>query len=144
MTRARKRSDAFSYILVNVIASIYLFMALRLIKKYQNNLLKDLLNKPKSFSKRELIKIHNRNKSTLDTTDLTRIHNLKKSWYQSSLITMLSKVVSITKEVEMHSRILLYPERNEVVLTYDELRELISLTSEFECASEQSNSYSSN
>ena len=59
------------------------------------------------------------------------------------IMPSIIKVLNTIKEIELIQRVGAYPERNEVVLTYDELKELSAALKDFEPAEEQSNIYHS-
>lgn len=83
---------------------------------------------------------HTSLKSKLDYFISNHQNKFSGYWFTKSLDKPVKELVSTLKEVEMHLRANAYPERNEVLLTYDELKELSEAFSGWDCPSEFENS----
>jgi|GEM_PF-6364159 hypothetical protein len=85
----------------------------------------------------KLVELHSKNKAILDTIHFTYEDIKSAPWYYYPIKNSLITLIETVKELEMASRIKAFPERNEIPLTYDELKELSEALQGWECASEQ-------
>jgi hypothetical protein len=121
----------------------------RKINKVNSALVKDIANFEnivKSVSKVAMVKRHANIKEGLDKygemADVLRSTTFENfNWYMKRLVKSCAALIENAKILEMKCRLAAYPESNEVVLTYDELRELNEALKGWESAEEQSDIY---
>jgi hypothetical protein len=115
------------------------------LNKINQTLLPKVEEEIKTKSAEELIETHQFIKSCLDLIHSKKFRTRNSntninhpSWLIKPLIKPVMEFIDVMKQVELKYRISAYPERNQIVLTYDEMRELSELTKGWEPAEEQS------
>jgi|GEM_PF-6750210 len=100
------------------------------------------LNKRISNGSISVERLKNNHKNTLKI--LERLHiTLEDKFKTEKLIKpSIFKMINSIKEIEQIERLAAYPENNQIVLSYDEMRELSLALKGFEPAEEQSDVYS--
>jgi len=93
-----------------------------------------------SISQKKLKRDHKNTVNVLEKINLKIGDKLKN---EKIIKPHLLKMINNIKEIELIERVAAHPERNEIVLSYDELKELSIALKDFEPAEEQSNIYHS-
>jgi hypothetical protein len=110
------------YITLAPILRVFFYRRKKKIAKLNNEI--QLVLQSGHLTKKDLIESHGKIKSYIDL----HAHNLSKLDGEPIFRPALQAYLSELKKIEVFNRVAAYPERNEVVLTYDELYELNHLT----------------
>jgi len=119
-------TDVFSYFWL-YLTSLHLARKANAVNKELKNMVEDFDRYIKALSKEDAIEHHSAIKAALDKDDW-HILTFPKHWSINPMIDPLTKMVSYIKLLEEKYRQYAYPERNEILFSYDELRELNSIT----------------